>query len=240
MSVVIPVKDDSRPLTRCLRDLARQTRPADEIVVVDNASSDDSADVARSAGARVVAELRPGIPVTAATGYDAATGDLILRCDADSRLPPDWIARIAALLADGDTAAVTGPAVFYDLPARFAALSRLLGALYLGAYTSTTGLALGHPPLFGSNFGMRRDAWEAVRHSVHRLDPEVHDDLDLSMHLGPERRIRWVRSLLVGISARPFTDGAALCRRFRRGMHTITSHWPEEHPPARWIRRLRG
>ncbi|HEY8588201.1 MAG TPA: glycosyltransferase family A protein [Naasia sp.] len=236
---MIPVKDDSRHLARCLRDLARQTRPADEVVVVDNGSTDDSAAVARAAGARVVEERRAGIPAAASAGYDAAAGALILRCDADSRLPQHWIERVAALLADDAVAAVTGPALFYDLPPRLAPLSRLLCGLYLGAYAAATGLALGHPPLFGSNFGMRRSAWTAVRDGVHRLDPELHDDLDLSMHLGPEHRIRWVRALRVGISARPFTDRAALARRFRRGMHTITSHWPEEYPPERWARRFR-
>ena len=72
VSVVIPVRDDAEMLARCLAALAAQTRPADEIVVVDNGSSDDSASVARSAGARVVAEATPGIPQAASTGYDAA------------------------------------------------------------------------------------------------------------------------------------------------------------------------
>ena len=45
VSVVIPVKDDGPRLRRCLRALAMQTRPPDEIVVVDNGSTDDSADI---------------------------------------------------------------------------------------------------------------------------------------------------------------------------------------------------
>lgn len=40
LSVVIPVKDDAAELRRCLRALARQTLPPDEIIVVDNASTD--------------------------------------------------------------------------------------------------------------------------------------------------------------------------------------------------------
>ncbi|WP_210505253.1 glycosyltransferase family 2 protein [Naasia sp. SYSU D00057] len=238
LSVVIPVKDDAVPLERCLRDLAAQTRAPDEIVVVDNGSTDDSAEVARRFGARVVPEPRPGIPAAASTGYDAATGDVVARCDADSRLPRDWTERVLAGLADVD--AVTGPGRFYDVPARLARLSRLFSALYLGAYVATTGLALGHAPLFGSNLGMRRSAWLAVREDVHRDDPEIHDDLDLAVHLGTGHRIRWDRSLVVGISSRPFRDRAALRRRFRRGMRSLTLHWPEEYPPYRWARRIRN
>jgi glycosyltransferase involved in cell wall biosynthesis len=237
VSVVIPVKDDAAPLARCLRDLAAQTRPPDEIVVVDNGSTDDSADVARRFGARVIAEPRPGIPAAASTGYDAAAGDVVARCDADSRLPPDWTVRLLAGLAGVD--AVTGPGRFYDVPPRLAPLARLLSGLYLGAYVATTAVALGHAPLFGSNFAMRRTAWREVRDGVHREDTEIHDDLDLSVHLGAEHRIRWDRRLVVGISSRPFRDREALRRRFRRGMRSLTLHWPEEYPPYRWARLLR-
>src|SRR3954452_8207081 len=84
VSVVIPVKDDAVALERCLRLLGQQTVAPLEVVVVDNGSRDASAAGARRHGARVVTEPTPGIPAAASTGYDAARGDLIARCDADS------------------------------------------------------------------------------------------------------------------------------------------------------------
>ncbi|MDZ4234822.1 MAG: glycosyltransferase, partial [Dietzia sp.] len=56
LSVVVPVLDDAHELAGCLAALRSQTRPPDEIVVVDNGCADTSADVAREAGARVVSE----------------------------------------------------------------------------------------------------------------------------------------------------------------------------------------
>ncbi len=81
-------------LATALESLGRQHRPPDEIVVVDNGSSDQSAEVARAAGARVVPQPVRGIPSAASTGYDAATGDIIARIDADTICPPAWLARI--------------------------------------------------------------------------------------------------------------------------------------------------
>lgn len=237
VSVVIPVKDDSAALTVCLAALAAQTRTAEEIIVVDNACTDDSAAVARAAGARVCSCLQPGIPAASATGYDAATGDLILRLDADCVPGPEWIHDvIAAFEEQPEAGALTGDAEFIDGPAL---LRRPLVRAYLFAYMNFCIPALGHRPLFGSNLAMRREAWDTVRLSVHRDDPEIHDDLDLSFHLGEHYRLGAIRGEPMGISMRPFSDARAFRRRIRRGFRSVTVHWPRDLPPRRFSRLAR-
>ncbi|WP_258934552.1 hypothetical protein [Nesterenkonia pannonica] len=113
-------------------------------------------------------------------------------------------------------------------------------ACYLGAYVAVSSAALGHRPLFGSNMGIRRAAWREVRDGVHRSDQEIHDDMDLSFHIGAEHRVAYLRGASVmGMSMRPFYDGRAFMKRFSRGMRTVTIHWPEDFPPRRWTRLLR-
>ncbi|AWF98652.1 glycosyltransferase family 2 protein [Clavibacter michiganensis] len=234
VSVVIPVRDDAGHLRSCLRALAGQTVAPDEVVVVDNASRDDSADVAREAGARVVHEPVLGIPAAASAGYDAARSEVIARLDADCVPPADWIERLGDVLAARpDVAAVTGAARFLDGPR---ALRGVAAVAYLGAYFASVTLALGHPPLFGSNFGLRRDAWLAVRDEVHREGTHLHDDIDLSVHLGPEHRIVLDPHLGMGISMRPLTRPSTLPLRMSRGMASLTVHWPGELPWLRWWR----
>lgn len=234
ISVVIPVKDDSAELAVCLAALAAQTRTADEIVVVDNASSDDSAAVAKAAGAIVVSCPEPGIPAASATGYDASSGDLILRLDADCVPPATWIQEVlTAFEVRPEVAALTGAARFIDGPRL---LRRPLAAAYLFAYTYCSLPALGHIPLFGSNLAMRQQVWREVRENVHRDDPEIHDDMDLSFHIGERHRLGYLRGTPMGMSMRPFNDAQAFRRRMDRGFRTITLHWPEEFPPYRWQR----
>jgi glycosyltransferase involved in cell wall biosynthesis len=235
VSVVIPVKDDATLLRACLDGLAAQRMPPAEVVVIDNASRDDTAGVARSHGARVVFEGAPGIPAAAAAGFDAASGDIVARLDADCVPPPDWIERIAgAFEADPELVGLTGTATFSDGPAW---LRRPASAAYLGAYLAVATPALGHVPLFGSNFAVRRSAWCEVRGDVHRRDTLMHDDMDLSMHLGPCRRLRRDRRLTVRMSTRALRGGGML--RVRRGFHSIVAHWPQELPWLRWWRRAR-
>ncbi|MFB2580346.1 glycosyltransferase family 2 protein [Herbiconiux sp. P15] len=238
VSVVIPVKDDAERLAVCLRALRRQTVLPSEIVVVDNASTDDSAAVAKDGGARVVRENRPGIPAAASAGYDAAHGDIILRLDADTIPSPTWIeAAVTALARRPRVGAVTGGATFSGGPRWLRGVG---AAVYLGAYYVALTPALGHVPLFGSNFAMRREAWHTAAFAVHRRDPELHDDLDLAFHLGSRRRIRYAPGMMVQISHRPMTDASSMVKRFRRGFRTVFVHWPHDLPWLRWARSVWG
>lgn len=237
LSVVIPALDDAEMLTRCLQDLAAQLRPADEIVVVDNGSSDGTADVARAAGARVVEQPQRGIWPAASAGYDAATGDIIARLDADSRPPADWLLHIEAELVDApEVGVLTGRGVFYDGNAVVAGIGQVL---YIGGYFWSMGLWLGNPPIFGSNFAMRREVWLDVRERVHRDRADIHDDLDLAFHLGLDTVVRYDERLTVGISARPFSTWRGFGRRLRWAYTTLSMHLPDQSPWRRRIARRR-
>lgn len=236
LSVVIPCKDDADLLERCLEALARQTVAPHEVVVVDNASSDHSADVARAAGARVVVEPAPGIPAAASAGYDAATGDIIVRCDADTVPPTDWLERIRSSFdADPRLGALTGTGTFYDLRGLRGTVARVF---YMRGYYWGMHAALAGVPLWGSNMALRREAWEAVSGRVHRDDPLVHDDTDLSFQLGPTVRVRYDAGLVVGVSGRTFASPGSLARRFRWAFRTLEVNWRESPPWERWSRRL--
>lgn len=243
VAVVIPCRDDAVFLEACLSALAAQTHPADRIIVVDNGSSDDSAEVARRFGAEVFQEPLVGIWPAAAHGYDEAAApsgsagpvDIIARLDADSRPHPDWIARLVrAFVADPALGALTGAAEFYGA-------SRLVNYLgekwYIGGMYFWVTPWLGHPPVFGSNFAMRRGLWLRVREDVDRQNGGIHDDLDLSIRLRPGDGVRYDPTLRMPVSARPLQSQAALWKRVGRVVTTFAASWPEG---AAWHReRLR-
>jgi glycosyltransferase involved in cell wall biosynthesis len=203
ISVVIPVLNDAEALEHCLEALERQTRTADEIVVVDSGSADRSAEVAARHGARVLSVVVAGIPGATAAGLDGADGDVLARLDADSVAPPDWLERIeAAFAAEPALDAMSGAATFYGGPSLVRFLGRL--SLTVGYFRLIRGL-LGHAPLYGSNFAIRSEVWRRVRRTAHRGRADVHDDLDLSLQLPPGAMVRYDPGLTVGVSARSFT-----------------------------------
>lgn len=219
VSVVIPVKDDAALLERCLEALWLQTERADEIVVVDNASRDLTREVARWWHAVYVYEPRPGIAAAASAGYDAADGEIIARLDADSVPPAEWVHCVREeFAADAGWSAVTGPGRFAALPAP---LARAADVGYMRAYFGLFRMLLSRPPLFGSSFAMSRETWLSARSRTHRLDPHVHDDLDLSFALDDDARVALCESLQVQISARPFANPLAFARRVWLGVRTV-------------------
>lgn len=237
ISVIIPSYNDAGYLAACLAALAKQARPADEVIVVDNGSTDATADVARAAGARVVDEPLRGIWPATAAGFDAASGDVLARLDADSVPDPGWLAEIERRMSRPDRpTVVTGTGVFYGgtAPRRWMARH-----LYIGGYFVWIGALLGHPPIFGSNFAMRRDAWLVLRDIVHRERADVHDDLDLSWWMQPGMTVVRDRALIVGVSARPFDSVSALSRRVRMAFHTLAIEWRAWPPLQRRAERRR-
>lgn len=238
ISVVIPSRNDAAFLATCLEAISRQTRPPDEVIVVDADSTDATAAVARAAGARVVRPPRLGIWPATAAGFDAASGTLLARLDADSVPAPDWLEQVERRMSRPDRpTAVTGSGVFYGgtAPRRWIARH-----LYLGAYFTLIGALLAHPPVFGSNFAIRREAWAVLRDIVHRERADLHDDLDLSWWMQPGMTVAYDHALVVGVSARPFDSAAGLWRRVRMGFRTLRVDWRVWPPLRRRTERRRG
>ena len=95
ISVIVCAHNEARYLPACLHSLLAQTRPPDEILVVNNASTDETRAVAQQIPhVRVVDEPRKGLVVARETGRLAATGDILVYLDADCRAPLTWLERV--------------------------------------------------------------------------------------------------------------------------------------------------
>lgn len=110
VSVVVPAYNAAETLPLCLAALTRQDFPAAdyEVIVIDDGSTDATAEIARAAGVRVLSQANAGPAAARNAGISAANGEIILFTDADCEPIIDWIAQMAAPLADPSVAGVKG------------------------------------------------------------------------------------------------------------------------------------
>ncbi len=107
LSIVIPAFNEERLIERCLQSitasLGANCTPGftSEIIVVDNNSTDRTANLARQAGAQVVFEPINQIGRARNAGAAQATGDWLLFLDADSLLNPGLLADILQAIEKG-------------------------------------------------------------------------------------------------------------------------------------------
>lgn len=105
ISVVLPCYNEADGLKGLL---PRIPSVVDEVVVVDNNSSDGSGDVARQLGARVVHETRQGYGAAYKAGFSAAKSDIIVALDSDGTYPVEMAPELVELLVGENLDFISG------------------------------------------------------------------------------------------------------------------------------------
>jgi glycosyltransferase involved in cell wall biosynthesis len=228
LSLVIPVYNEQDHLKDCLDSVALQTRMPDEVIVIDNNSTDKSAEIAKKYKfVKVVTEKKQGVVHARDKGFSQARGDIIGRIDSDTRLEPDWAEKVMVIFdLEKNVSAITGPVAYYDMP--------LIGfgkkidntARTLVKNIQTTDF------LFGSNMAIKKKAWNDVKERVCHL-PNIHEDLDLAIHLEKAGYlISYESSLLAATSSRRFDDDPIRFHRYMKmNIETYRAHGIETVTP---------
>ncbi len=116
VSVVVPVLNAAADAPRLLDALAALDWPADRLerIVVDNGSTDGTAEALTRPGVTVLRESRPGSYAARNRGIAAATGDWIAFTDADCAPRSDWLTRLLADPVSEGTGAVAGEVMAWE------------------------------------------------------------------------------------------------------------------------------
>jgi len=196
VSVVIPAHNEQNYLGRCLTSLQNQQEAADEIIVIDNNSSDNTCFIARSFNVKLGEEKLPGIIATVRRGFNMAKGEIIVRCDADTLVPFDWIKKIKKNFRETKIDALGGTAIFYD----FVLKTTFFTNLYLDLMKI---MQKGDETLIGFNLALTKKMWLRVRDQLCCDDTQVHEDVDLAIHIAKMGGVIKIdKSLVVEVSAR--------------------------------------
>ncbi len=95
ISLVIPCYNEEEGLPVVLKEVPDLV---DEIIVVDNNSTDQTGNIARDSGVKVIREMKKGYGQAFQTGFALVTGDIIITMDGDGTYPPPEIPRLLEIL----------------------------------------------------------------------------------------------------------------------------------------------
>jgi glycosyltransferase involved in cell wall biosynthesis len=209
ISLIIPAHNEEKYLAGCLQSVAPHAGRLTEVIVVDNASTDETASVAkRFEFARVVQESEKGLLWARQRGLLESRGDHLAYLDADCRMPSAWADIVEReFSANAGLAALSGPARYYDLPRtqRLAAeaswwLSAPLAYRIVG-YT-----------IWGGNFVVSRSALKVIGGFNTSLS-FYGEDMDLARRLSPVGKVKFSMSFYAFTSGRRIIQ-AGLAKTF--------------------------
>ena len=158
VSIVVPARNEEDLLPTCLEAIRAQDYAGPiQIIVVDNGSTDRTAQRAADLGVTVVNEPRHGYVIALARGFSIATGDIVATTDADTVPPRNWISTLVREYEERPDVVAVGGEIFFREPnwkgwlftrCILPPLNRWDRANPAGAH------------LWGANFSVRRDVFE--------------------------------------------------------------------------------
>ncbi len=159
VSVVIPAYNEEEYLPLCLESIKKQDYAAEyEVIVVDNASTDNTAKIALDWGAKVVYESKRSPACARQKGVEAATGEIIVFIDADTQAPTYWLSTIMSrFVREPETVVVSGPYAYCDAGriARIFSYSNFISIILDQLFRKVLNKG---SAIWGSNFAVRRSA----------------------------------------------------------------------------------
>lgn len=210
VSIIIPAYNEEDVIAKCLDACVMQTSAPDEIIVVNNNSTDGTASIVRryqrqypELTIRLLNETEQGLIPARNYGLNSAKSDVLGRIDADTAIEPGWVAAVRKTFRRRSVAAATGPMLYHDMPLQKAGLvldEKIRRTLHR--------LSKNHKFLFGSNMAIRKSAWQQIAPYIPE-DPDdlYHEDINLALTLGEQHlRIVYDPLMIAGMSARRLED----------------------------------
>ena len=203
ISFIIPAYNEENYIGKCLESIISESKNAPietEVIVVNNASTDGTKQIAQSfPGVIIIDERRKGVSFARQAGFLASSGDCIAYIDADSQLISGWIATATKKFSKKNVVAVSGPAVFQDLPVATNLIIRTV--YYLGYISGSFAI--------GANLLIKKSALQNIG-GINTAFEFYGDDADLAKRLSKIGRVIFNFNLPVYTSGRRFKQEGLL------------------------------
>ena len=196
VSVVILTKNSAATICRSLESALSQSRPPDEVVVVDGSSVDGTKDILRKYPVKIVEEPGLGFGHARNVGLNNASGDIVFFLDSDCYAEPLWIQNALKALQNPDITAVTGPTLLWN---KESTVARFLAFVRDRVEISKESRLVEIAPTM--NLALRKNVIETVG----MVDASLvrGEDTDLTYRISRKEKILWDPSVRIWFKGSP-------------------------------------
>ena len=239
ISFVVPAYNEEKHLTKTLIAITSEierTGCKAEIIVVNNASTDGTRELAASFPEVVVVdEPVKGLVQARRAGFLRASGDLIANVDADTIVPEGWLNRVLAEFRHRPgLVALSGPYIYYDVPKRTRAAVQAFYVMGFGLYVLNRFVLRSGSMLQGGNFVVRREALEEIG----GYNPSFSfygEDTDLARRLNAVGAVKFTFQLPALSSGRRLLEEGVLRMGMRYSMNFVWATYRRRPFTEDWI-----
>lgn len=197
ISIVVPAHNEEKYIENCVKSLISQEEKPYEIIIIDNNSTDNTYEILKKyPQIKIHKEHIKGMILARNTAFNIASGDIIARCDADTICPKTWTKKIRENFEKEDIIALSGATDFYDY---WFGNKNSFYTIMLNKFCK---LLFQTNAIFGPNMAIKKSAWEKIKNEVCMNAKEVHEDIDLALHLKKYGKVGFDNDLITHISAR--------------------------------------
>jgi MoaA/NifB/PqqE/SkfB family radical SAM enzyme/glycosyltransferase involved in cell wall biosynthesis len=223
VSVIVPAYNASLTIGSCIESLLVQTEQPHEIIIVNDASTDNTAEIIQGMNVRFVdRKQNGGAGAARAEGAKIATGDILAFTDSDCVVPSNWVTQIHdAFVANPDIGGIGG---IYKTKGDIKSAAHLLCFFeeeYI-QFVNCKEIFEAHPP--GGNMAYLKDVWDKGRSGLELQFFQgiaSGEDTLVSNELRKIKKIKFLPSLCIEHSL-PDNAGAWFRRHINRGFSRMT------------------
>lgn len=211
ISVVIPAHNEEKNISKTLIALLNQNIKPQEVIVVDNHSTDHTLKIIKSykekfqqknIKLKILSEAKLGVAFARNKGFFSATSSIIASTDADTLPHEDWIEKIQDHFQKYDSVAVTGISIMIDSTPIIHLISQLNYYKYLTLFLR---LIFGFQTITTANAAVKKSAFKTVNgFNTKFISTNQLDDTELSSRLSKIGPIRVDTSIRVDGSFRRY------------------------------------
>jgi len=176
VSVVLPAYNEEKYIEKCIESILDQSVPADEVILINNNSTDKTLRLAQKYPIIIENEQMQGTIPTRNHGFDMVTSDIIARTDADTEVPHTWIEQIKSYMSDHECDALLGASYYRRSP------KTINGPLFL-SFSEAFKKIFHVYPLIGPNMAITRAMWRKIKPTLCSDERQIHEDIDIALHI---------------------------------------------------------